>query len=97
MLTTTTHKKPYGLEGDSSSSSSSSNESMPCNVSESDYHASYKNFLTIGQVKSSLDNRSTSKLSSSFSAERIAEQPANGVKQDTASCLENLSDENEEL
>lgn len=72
MLTTTTRNNiPYG-EGDSSSSSS--NESMPCNVSESDYHASYKNFLTIGQVKSSLDNRSTSKLSSSFSADRITKE-----------------------
>ena len=66
---------PYLQGAGCDSSPPSSSESMPNNVSESDYHASYKNgTITLRQiVKTSVDYRSTSKLSSggSLSAERM--------------------------
>ena len=46
-------------------------ESMPNNVSESDYHGTLQSFgINANQIKNSLDNRSSSKLSGDSSADR---------------------------
>ena len=46
-------------------------ESMPNNVSESDYHGTLQSFgVTAHQLKNSIDNRSSSKLSADSSIDR---------------------------
>jgi hypothetical protein len=90
-------------DGHGSCKSDLSDESMPNNVSESDYHSTYRHGLTIGQVKSSLDYRSCSKLSGAFILNQdvvrlnVQSKMDNHTEEEEEAELENLSDENEEM